>query len=859
MDDQGGKGGPPAGRGAMPPRRGLGIASKLALVAALPVALAAGALAWHTLTASKARFVAWQEAEAEALAAQLAAAAAPLLAEGRPERLRPLVETAASLPGVAAVRVRALDGGLLAAHPPPALTAGPPPARSFHRAAVAGPEGPVGEVEVAISPEPPPSLRDLLLADLLIAVAFLVVAAACGLGLAARLAARLRAMAVAVGELARGNLEARVEPRGADELTVLANALNHLAQVMAEERRDWERRLARATAQLRTALEELDAKGRALEEARRQAAQADNAKREFLAHMSHELRTPLTAIRGFVSLLAEAGLGAHERRYCEVIRQAADQLLALIDDILDATRLQAGAVILEEAPFHLAEAVDTPLALMAPAAYEKGLELVLDCSPGVPARLVGDCLRVRQILYNLLSNAIKFTPAGLVAVAVDVRPREPGGLWLILRVRDTGIGIPERDQARLFQPFRQLDGSIARRFGGTGLGLYIVRRLVELMGGTLSLDSAPGRGSCFAVELPLRAAEEAKPPPRAARVVVVDRCLEGAAALERRLLRYAEVVESASGAAELDASEVPADFAFCAMPAAVDAATFGAELADIARRAARLVVLVPPTAAHRALWEELCGALPGAVRLDKPPPVAALEELFAGSAQTPAERRVGGRVLVAEDNDFTRQLLEIQLARLGLAAEVVADGRQLLARAAEEPFDLVILDLHMPGLSGLETLRALRAGGGPNRSTPVVVLTADVARNEERALFAAGAADLLFKPVDEARLLACLRRHLPAVRAGAPGPAALEVHREAFAREVERLARCARGAFAGGDRTGLREAVHQLLGIAGVFRAASLARAVRALHAALASGAPERVEAALATLDEEVAELFAGN
>src|SRR5690606_30736884 len=313
----------------------------------------------------------------------------------------------------------------------------------------------------------------------------------------------ITAMTRTVRELEQGNLYTQLETRSNDELAILAQGINHLAMTVAESRQNLQRKVFDATHRLQSILDDLQQKNQELDIARQEAEAANQAKSDFLAQMSHELRTPITAIQGFVRLLGDSKLDSAEKRYCEIIQQASLQLLQLIDDILDITRLQSNGIVLETSVFNLTDCIETPISLMAPTAHQKGLELILDIAPDVPQALIGDTLRVRQIVYNLVSNAIKFTTSGEVVVQVQTRGSDHNTARLAISVIDTGIGIPEKQRALIFEPFSQADNSISRRFGGSGLGLTIVRNLVMLMGGTISLDSMAGKGSTFSVELPL--------------------------------------------------------------------------------------------------------------------------------------------------------------------------------------------------------------------------------------------------------------------------------------------------------------------------------------------------------------------
>ncbi|MGX7709564.1 ATP-binding protein [Methylobacterium sp. Gmos1] len=500
---------------------------------------------------------------------------------------------------------------------------------------------------------------------------------------------------------------------------------------------------------------------RSLEEARSRAEAASVAKSRFLASVSHEFRTPLNGIMGMADLMLETPLSPEQRTYAEAVKTSGEALLSLIDGILDFSKIEAGRLDLAAEPFDPAALVESVVELLAPRAQDKGLEIAADIE-ALPALLIGDADRVRQILINLAGNAVKFTEAG--GVGVTASWAEDG---LTVAVHDTGPGIPEERLPVLFQEFEQGDGSASRRHEGTGLGLAITRRLVDRMGGRLDVASRPGEGSCFRVHLPLRESPgRARPqPPSLAgrRVLVVAAAAFEAPYIARRLGRAgAEAVVVETAAEAIAAMSAESFAAVIADRALGDATVRG--IAAAARRAGvrRSIVLLSP-------FDRRDFGSPAAAGFDRylikpvrltsllarlaeptPPPTR------APSAQEgnlpPSSRRP--RVLLAEDNPINALLATKALERLGAVVLWARDGAEAVARmqeaASATQFDLALVDIRMPILDGLEAARQVRAHEQANGlpRLRLVALTANVQAEDQAAALAAGFDGFLSKPLD---------------------------------------------------------------------------------------------------------------
>jgi two-component system sensor histidine kinase/response regulator len=519
-----------------------------------------------------------------------------------------------------------------------------------------------------------------------------------------------------------------------------------------------------------------------LERARTAAEHANRSKSDFLANMSHEIRTPINGVIGMTHVLLDTPLSESQRECVEIVRSSGEALLALVNDILDFSKIEAGKMELERIDFDVRSVVDDALGSVALAALGKDLELAADVAAGVPTIVRGDPGRLRQCLINLLSNAVKFTAQGHVAVEVVPAGTTDGGMHLQFIVSDTGIGIPADRLDRLFREFSQVDSSTTRHYGGSGLGLSIVKRLAALMGGAVGVASEADAGSrfWFTAELavpPITAAADIQP--LAARVLVLDGHPVAARSLARQLEALGcEVAACADEAAFIAALEaVPA-----ARVAMVDLRLLTGPLSTALARARarpgapRWVLLAPLglAAAPPAGFDAI---------LSKPVRRQQLQSCLAGLIDAlpaapvinaaPAAACGGCRVLLVEDNVVNRRVAEHQLAKLGCSVAIACNGIEAVAAAHADAFDVVLMDCQMPLLDGFDATRQIRrreAAGGFAR-LPIIALTANALSGDREACLAAGMDDYLAKPLEPAALVACLERWAPR-RAAPPSAAA---------------------------------------------------------------------------------------
>lgn len=517
-----------------------------------------------------------------------------------------------------------------------------------------------------------------------------------------------------------------------------------------------------------------------MHEALAQSEAANLAKRRFVSVVSHEMRTPLNAIIGMADLMRDTPLNREQADMLQTLRGASRAMLALVEDVLDFSKIEAGKLAIERTDFDLHALVNSTCRFLASQAAAKGVEFVVSIMPEVPPALRGDPHHLRQVLINLAGNAVKFTERGSVTVHVSSQGETAGRVRLKFSVRDTGIGIAPEAQKRIFESFTQGEQSTTRRFGGTGLGTTIAKQLVELMGGTIGLESAPGLGSTFWFEVelelqPERAAAGAGEL-AGARVMLVGFPTAQREAIEQALESWGAApvaVASVEDGVQRLVSEI--SLARPYHSALVYASGKELHLAQRFRRAAPdpapPAVLAVPRVAEVARFAALSAGFAAVLELpfDKRQlfnvlhSVSAGEEVGEGVVRLQDYARKGGparrlRVLAADDNATNREVLARILERGGHEPNVVSDGERVLTALEAGEYDVVLLDRNMPGMGGIETLQAIRLLERGRERLPAVILSADVTPDARRESLEAGADAFLPKPVEAVRLLEELQR-----------------------------------------------------------------------------------------------------
>lgn len=582
----------------------------------------------------------------------------------------------------------------------------------------------------------------------------------------------IRNMVNTVDRIRRGQLDSRVEGFMLGELDMLKNGINSMAMSLAAYHEEMQHNVDQATSDLRETLEQMEIQNVELDLAKKRAQEAARIKSEFLANMSHELRTPLNGVIGFTRLTLKTELTPTQHDHLSTIERSANNLLAIINDVLDFSKLEAGKLLLESIPFPLRNSLDEVVTLLAHSAHDKGLELTLNIKNDVPDNVIGDPLRLQQVITNLVGNAIKFTENGNIDVLVEQRAISNNKVQIEVQIRDTGIGIPERDQSRLFQAFRQADASISRRHGGTGLGLVITQKLVREMGGDISFHSQPNRGSTFwfniNLDLNLNVVSDSLDTRSLTgkRIAYVEANAAAAqATLDMLASTPLEVVYAVSIAA-LPVEKY--DILLVAVPVSVRDLSMHRDKLNAALAMTDLLILALPCHAH--VDAESLKKNGAAACLLKPLTTTRLLPVLLEFSRTPTaplalpstEHRLPMTVMAVDDNPANLKLIGVLLGDQVQHVELCESGHQAIERAKQMKFDLILMDIQMPDIDGLRACELIRQLPH-QQQTPVIAVTAHALAGQREKLLAAGMNDYLAKPIEENRLHDLLLRYKPGI------------------------------------------------------------------------------------------------
>jgi len=562
-----------------------------------------------------------------------------------------------------------------------------------------------------------------------------------------------------VDRIRRGHLDVRIEGKMHGELDSLKNGINAMAVSLSEYHVEMQHSIDQATSDLRETLEQLEIQNVELDIAKKRAQEAARVKSEFLANMSHELRTPLNGVIGFTRQMLKTKLTNSQTDYLQTIEKSANNLLNIINDILDFSKLEAGKLALENIPFEFQETLEEVVSLQATSAHEKGLEITLKVDSKVPTGLVGDPLRIQQVLTNLVGNSIKFTERGNIDISVELRSQKDDVVELQFMVRDTGIGISERQQAQLFQAFSQADASISRRYGGTGLGLVITQKLVSQMGGEISLTSRLHQGSTFwftlrlhATDMPMSELIEAQVLNQRS-LLLVEPNMQAASITRQMLVQHGLSVSYRSSlpeevekfdyvllnlapnkSNELEQVEQWVEKALtCAPHVVVGTPSTALALSDHLIQKYQIHCITKPLS-RKKLLQTLAANQESLPEIEQDEPVY--------------NETLPLTVMAVDDNPANLKLIAALLDERVERVVTATNGADAVTKAESQKFDIILMDIQMPHMDGVTACSKIKQGE-LNTHTPVIAVTAHAMSGERDRLLQAGMDDYLTKPIEE--------------------------------------------------------------------------------------------------------------
>ncbi len=594
----------------------------------------------------------------------------------------------------------------------------------------------------------------------------------------------------AVTEIKEGKLDTRVYTGGGQELQLLESGINSMAETLSKAHNEMQHNIDQATEDLRETLETIEIQNIELDIARKEALEASRIKSEFLANMSHEIRTPLNGILGFTNLLIKGHLSQQQKDHLTTIKKSSEILLTIINDILDFSKIEAGKLILDRTPMKIREIIEDVMTMLAPTAHSKGLDFVPLIYSDVPNNIIGDPLRVKQIITNLVNNAIKFTQSGEVVLRAMLEEQKDNRVTIKISVSDTGVGLSRVQQQSLFNAFAQADASTARQYGGTGLGLVISKRLIEEMGGEIGLDSELGKGSIFWFTLMSEIAVNVQPEAKldalsGERIIYMEDQPTTALAVQHMLTNLGAHVKQVDSPTALLKGVIEAQEnreGYAAAIIGINRHLMGSSqykqlLSELEyNRGCRTLLLTPtldhnhqpilglvsarltkPIIYHR-FYSTLLKLINGDTiehehddhftsKINEEPLTDSNTALININHQGPIPT-----ILAVDDNDANLKLVEVLIKELGINVVTAASGFEALTKWKLQKFDLIFMDVQMPGMDGIETTDKIRSFERSGQRIPIIALTAHALAEEKTSLLNKGFDDYLTKPISEKQL-----------------------------------------------------------------------------------------------------------
>lgn len=640
----------------------------------------------------------------------------------------------------------------------------------------------IGWVEIELMDSSYIALRyEAIILSIALTVLCLVVGAYFAVTLYFKITTPLEHIKYVVNQLARGKLHARIKEQQTSEFFGLAESINTMANYMEEAQQDMQSHIDNAIEDLRETLETIEIQNVELDLARKDALEASRVKSEFLANTSHEIRTPLNGILGFINLALKTDLNEQQREYLETIRDSAQSLLTVINGILDFSKIESGKLTLDYAPLNIRKTVDEVLHIIAPGAHEKNLQLINHIDSAIPKNLLGDALRFKQVLSNLVNNAVKYSDSGNVVVEISALQRQETQIILKVCITDEGIGLTREEQSDLFSPFIQADMSTSREHEGTGLGLAICKGLVERMNGEIGVVSEPGKGSTFWFTARLGIDKRQPAPSQLAnlgeyRILLCGDNEPSIKQLENLLHEWHANTQRISAIHDCfpmlrNARNTDETFDLLILDIAPHDRKIPPvllnNLAEQLHSEFNCTLIVCCTPAHQRLFNS--GAEKStALFINKPVAYDALLQTLGRQLdihikdlreqEDEAAQRPSVSVLLVDDNPANLQLASELLRGLNTQVVQASNGKQAIEAYSNNNFDVIFMDIQMPGMDGIEATKHIRALEAGKRRTPIIALTAHTITEQKSELLIAGMDDCISKPVNEAQLAHIINR-----------------------------------------------------------------------------------------------------